>query len=159
MNTATTIRSFGGTPTVLSVLRYLATQGPGDGLPVIDLALFVKVGTLEARTACEALETAKLAYRLPCYAGANGWAITDAGRAELAAIAREPGGTFCADLDEALRALLRIGPLRLTSVITALRAALADASVEETDVRAAVTRVGATIDAADVVGELASVSS
>lgn len=65
----------------------------------------------------------------------------------------EPGGGWRDELDEALRALLRVGPQPVMSLRAALRAAMGDTSIDEADVRAAAKRIHATIDAADVVSE------
>ena len=62
-------------------------------------------------------------------------------------------------LDEALRALLRTGPYRVMSLRSALRAAMGDMSIDETDVRAAARRIHATINQADMVSEPAAASA
>ena len=65
----------------------------------------------------------------------------------------EPGGGWRDELDEALRTLLRVGPLSVMALRSALRAAMGDTSIDEVDVRAAAGRIHARIDLADVVSE------
>ena len=63
------------------------------------------------------------------------------------------------ELDDALRALLRVGPQRVMTLRGALRAAMGDMSIDEVDVRDAAGRIHARIDLADMVSEHAAVTA
>lgn len=59
----------------------------------------------------------------------------------------EPGRAFCAEMDVALRAILRRGPRDIGAVASALRVAMENPLITDGEVRAAAKRIAATIDA------------